>query len=405
MIPKIDKTLLGYTFTWEDVVIQVTKLHCSKEALKGEITVKTTLPGYAPHLHQAVFNFSSTRAKAELIKELQHICVELDWNSIIEQLRVYTLKLYRQGEPVIELTNESVIQPPEYFIYPVLPIGQLNLIFGEGGVGKSTLCLLLSLLLINNVSKFGFKVNNPVDNILYLDYETDSNIIAWQLNALKLGNEFLHSKLYYRRCSIPIFEEVETLKEIIMDMNIKIIIVDSVGTACGGNLNEAETANRFALVLRSFNITSLLISHTSKEKAEAKTPYGSIYFWNNSRNIWEIRKVQNVGEDEISIGLFHRKSNISKLCKPIGLKFSYLEDKIKVSRQDIEEVEEFHNELPLRTRIINLIKSEGLLTSEEIAERLNKGLHVIRARLHELKKKDIIINVKGKWAYKADEPF
>lgn len=407
-IPVYEKTILGYDFEWEEekIDIRVGKLKFKDGTLKGEVIVKTSLPGYHEHLHQAVFNFSSTRAKEELVRTLKKLCEEVDWDVIIEQLRVYVLRLYQQGEPVIELTYQQEVQPPAYIVYPLILKNQISLVFGNGGVGKSTLALLLSVYAQGAKGNLGIQAQQSVQSVLYLDYETDKDAILWQFKNILAGMESNGYTLQYRKCSIPLAEDIENIKQVVWQTNAGLVIVDSVGAACGSDLNEAHTANSLTLALRSLNTTCLLISHTSKEKQNKKTPYGSVYFYNNARNIWEVKKMQEAGKDEILIGLFHRKANLSKLHKPIGLKFIYLEDKIEVRRQDINEVEEFAKEISLKERIISLLKEKGLLTATEIAEHLGVDPHEVRSRLSELKRKGIVTKISDRWgiAYE-NEPF
>ena len=341
--PEIEKTIIGYSLNWKElgISIDVSRLKYKDDALKGEIRVKTFLPGYAPHLHQASYNFSSTRSKAELVKELQKLCSEVDWNVIVEQLRVYIMKYYRQGEPVYTIEPNEKISPPKYLIHPIVPEKKLTILYGEGGVGKSTLALLLSLSAQKDIVGIGFKTLNPVKNVLYLDYETDKETISWQYSKLIRGLGILPIyKLHYRRCTIPLKDDLEAVKEAVVDCQSELLIIDSAGMACGDNLKEAHTANQLALAIRSLNVTTILLSHVSKENSDAKTPYGSVYFYNNARNIWEVRKKQINNDCKIRITLTHRKSNIDLLYPNINLTFEYEPDAIRVNPHEEFEDEE-----------------------------------------------------------------
>jgi energy-coupling factor transporter ATP-binding protein EcfA2 len=399
MIPEIDKTLTGYNFIWieEKIRVQVSNLSFKHDNLKGEIKIKTSLPGFNEHLHQANFNFSSTRSKTELVKTLHGVCEEVEWSILIEQLRVKTLELYRQGEPLQILNPKEKIEKPEYLLYPFLPKNQMSLIYGEGGTGKSTLALFLSLLLMHPFigPEYGLQIETP-GNVLYLDFETSREVIQLQYSGLA-SNFNCNKKIYYRRCSLPLTHDLEKIKECVQESRADLIIVDSVGIACGDNINEAHTANLFALALRSLNTTNLLVSHTSKERLNNKTPFGSIYFFNNARNVWELRKIQETGEDEIKLGLFHRKSNMSKLNKPFGFKFIY-GNSITVEKQDVSEIDSFIQELSISTRIKKLLSSEGVLDIKTIAKVVNSGEGYIRVALNRLRKKGEVIKQGDNWA-------
>jgi energy-coupling factor transporter ATP-binding protein EcfA2 len=378
----------------------VSGLSYRHDSLKGEVKIKTSLPGYAEHLHQANFNFSSTRAKSDLVKILAKICKETNWDVLIEQLRVKTLQLFREGSPLHILNPDDKIEKTRYILYPLIPKNHLSLIYGEGGTGKSTLALFLSLLaaIKDKVTDYGFVVNGEHPyNVLYLDYETEKDTIGLQFKHLCNGLG-MKASLFYRRCNLPLAQDLENIKEHISSISADLVITDSVGIACGGDLNEAHTANLFTLALRSLKTTNFVISHTSKDRQDKKTPFGSVYFYNNACNIWEIRKTQIEGDDLINIGHFHRKSNISKLHKPIGLRFIYQEDSIIVESENISEIGEFEKELSLRQRIKNLLLQEGVMTIREIAGQLNAGEQVVRSRLNEMRNKGDVIKQGDKYA-------
>lgn len=401
--PVIESTLSGYIFRWEEerISVNVSNLNYHRDFLKGEVKVNTSLPGYAEHLHQANFNFSSTRAKADLVRTLSKICEEINWEVAIEQLRVKTLQLYRQGEPLEVLSSEDEITKIDYLLYPLIPKNQFSLIYGEGGTGKSTLALFLALLLQtkDDISDYGFSANgdNPY-TALYLDWECDKQTISHQFKHLSTGLG-RKAHLLYRRCNLPFVQDIENIKALISSASIDVVIIDSIGIACGGDLNEASMANSFILALRSLKTSSFAISHTSKDRQDKKTPFGSVYFFNGARNIWEIRKTQTEGDDLINIGLFHRKSNISKIHAPIGLKFIYCDDSITVKHENISEIEGFEKEISLRQRIKSLLLQEGVLPLKEIALRLDAKEQSIRNKLNDLRLKGDVTKQNDKWAF------
>ena len=397
-LPQVNQTITGYVFVWQEekIEISVSNLSYKSNNLKGEIKVKTFLPDYYEHLHQANFNFSSTRSKDELVRTLAKMCDKIDWKILVEQLRVKTLEYYRQGEPLEIISSEDEIKDIHYIIEPLLPEGLMTIIYGKGGAGKSYLALFLSLLVDTHTNGY-FQLDDQKHNILYLDWETDTKIITYQYKKLcrGLGKK---SYLFYKRCSLPLCQDADSIKEKIVDINADIVIIDSLGVACGADPNEAQTANQLALILRGFKTTNFLIHHTSKERTNNKTPFGSVYFTNNARNLWEIKKVQGQDTNEVNLGLFHRKANYSRLYAPIGLRFLHEKEKILVEKQDITEIPDLEKELPLRQKIKNLLLGEGVLTAQEIALRLEVSQNQVSVRLQNMKKRGEIVRQHDKWA-------
>jgi len=123
--------------------------------------------------------------------------------------------------------------------------------------------------------------------------------------------------LTYRHCALPLAEDLNEIRRIVLEGDIKLIIVDSLGAACGGDMNSAEVATRFFSAIRQLPVTPLLISHVSKEVEKEKTPFGSVYFYNYARNVYQLRKHEE--EDEITLGLWHKKCNFTKKNPPYGV--------------------------------------------------------------------------------------
>jgi hypothetical protein len=67
---------------------------------------------------------------------------------------------------------------------------------------------------------------------------------------------------------------------------------------------------------------ALLLGHIAKTPMEGQretSVYGSVFNKNRARSTWEIKKQQDLGDDISILGLFNRKSNLSRLHHPIGL--------------------------------------------------------------------------------------
>ena len=120
-----------------------------------------------------------------------------------------------------------------------------------------------------------------------------------------------------------------------------------------------------------------------------------MYWWNESRNIFELN--HHVSEDEynrVSIGLFHRKSNNSRLYKPIGFEFTYLDDAIMIDNQDIKSVAGFMEHLSISTRIIEVLK-KGSMSAASIAEMTDIKLNIVKVTLSRMKAAKKVINLEN----------
>jgi len=226
---------------------------------------------------------------------------------------------------------------------------------------------------------------------LYLDYETDANEIIWRAKSLQIGMGLPPFSINYRRCNAPLANDIESIQNIINDTKAEAVIIDSLGYASGGELKESSPAISFFSALRQLKPTSLILAHTSKDKeAKVRSVFGSAYFSFAARSIWEARKSQEVGESELSIALFHRKANLSKLHHPLGYKLSFNEHKTSIATEDTRDVGEFLKEYGTQTRIYELLKSEPMAV-KDIAEALEISEVNTRMALSRLSKKGKIV--------------
>lgn len=407
-LPTFEESTGTYRLTWEEehLKIAVSRIRQHNDGrVVGEITITTNAPGYNPLLHRAQFNFTSSRSRADLAKMMEKRYSEADWDNTLEQLSYYILDRVRRGEPVKEIRTTDDIKPPDYLLWPIIPLNQPTVIFGDGGVGKSYLALVFALCieLPWEDNPFGLVTKSEPTRTLLLDYETDESEVAWRLKCLKQGMSLPDLSLNYRRCALPLVDDLEQIQESVSSTGADFVIVDSIGAACGSDLNAAETAIRLFGALRQLKKTSLLISHTSKDQiTKTKTIFGSAYFHNFARSIWEMKKVQEMEESIVSIGLFHKKSNLSKLYHPIGFKMTFGENEVAVESEDVRTVAEFLEVLSNSARIEELLKS-GPMVLPEIAKELDLNKEVARATLNRMKAKGKSTKVGDKWGLAAKD--
>jgi len=115
-----------------------------------------------------------------------------------------------------------------------------------------------------------------------------------------------------------------------------------------------------------------------------------------ARSVWEIQGQED--EDSFDIALFHRKANLSKKFPPQGYRLTYQDGApVKVSWHNPKDVAEFIEKMPVTDRAIELLKTEGALALEEIAEELQVSPNSARVALHRLKKKGKVTKVGKGW--------
>ena len=401
--PVITNVLGGYSLEWESeqIKINVSRIRETKISTIAEIVITCTSPGLAtPHIKQTNFSLTANDARPKLAKELEKI-YKAEWDIILEQLCVKVLAEIRRGEPVVILGRDGTkAEPPEYLLDPYIIRNQPNVFFGEPGSAKTTWGLVLASSITIGWKDNPGKLIVPAkpEHCLWLDYETDQSVINWQLACIRKGNNFeVPNEIFYRRCSIPLADDLEQIKQAIDEYKATCLFIDSLGLACGGDLNSAEPALRFFGAHRQLNITSVILAHTARNTdSNNKHIYGSMFFEAQSRNIWEVVK-SNADEDSIVIGLYHKKPPpFGKLHKPLGYKFTFDNDNNETyfEYNDPKSVDELLERMGTNTKIIEALKSRPL-TPKELEE---KGIKNPRTPLARLKRKGIVTLI-GKETY------
>ena len=405
-MPEITETSLGYRIAYDNLKLTITisRIHLHKDGrMTAEFLIETTAPGYSPLLHQSQINLLSTRSRQSLCKELE-TRYEAPWPEILEQACAAILDRVRKGEPVQFIsTFDDNIEPPQYLIEPLLPLRQPTAIFGLPGTMKSYMAILCSIItsLPWHDNPFGLKASTESHLALYLDYESSKELMTWRLKKLQRGLELPDLIIPYRRCALPLAEDINTIKKLIEETKAKFLIIDSIGGACGGDLYAPEPVLQFFAALRTLNLTTLILAHTSKENAKEKSILGSVYWTAYSRQIFQSLVSHEANENEISIGLFHRKSNEDKLFPPIGFHFFFDESLIRVEREDVKGVAGLLEHLALSQKVLEILK-EGSMTLAEIADSLETRKDTIAITLSRLKNKGQVTKLgEKKWGLSA----
>ena len=135
--------------------------------------------------------------------------------------------------------------------------------------------------------------------------------------------------MLYLRCTGSIFSNISRIRRVIAEQKIDFVVIDSIAAACGGQPEEAENALRFFDAIRTLKVTSLCVGHTTKIDSNGFI-FGSVFWHNAARNIWEVIKDQEEGAKDIDVMLKHRKCNVGPLLPSIGLSIKFEENSAKL---------------------------------------------------------------------------
>lgn len=395
-----------YNFREEEVKARMSHLRDTSDGLKGELELVTYRQNEEPFIHYANINLLSTRSRRDISRYAGSRVNNIDWDGILECICDWTVQYHRQGEPVQKAGNTKDDSPVQYTLYPVIVEGETNILYGYGGTGKSYLACLWGLLVQTGCDKLGFKAKKG--NVLYLDYESSFRELNKRIMELKKGMELPpETELYYRRCYQPIADDIEAIRSTVLENDINLVIVDSIGPACGGEPETADSALRYFRAMRSLGTTNLNISHRTKRE-DTKGPFGSVYWLNLARYIWTAELGDLPQRDRFTVNLQHEKTNITGYFSSMSLEFTFYPDDraTLVNKIDVEELPTSMANLPLEERIKRMLGKHGEMTEEELADILPTNKNgkkttpgSVRATCNNNKK--LFEKVGGRWRLRA----
>ena len=247
------------------------------------------------------------------------------WADVIDDVCDRALNNQRTRlKPEIVGLKEPKRERPAYQVWPLLPSRKPTIIYGQGGIGKSWLAVYLCALVDNGLTASG--LNADAGKSLYVDWEDDQSTLNERAWAIKRGEPEISDEwgLRYFGAQGPLVDWIDDLANHVAGEEFDLVVIDNVGLALGGDANDAETVLAFFRALRQLDTTILLIDHMTKgPDSKDRGAFGSVYKRNSARSLWEMRQAEN---GEMTMGLYHRKANNSRLSPPVGLSLNIVED-------------------------------------------------------------------------------
>lgn len=417
MKPEITEQLNGYDFTWDEhgISISVSRIRETNTTLNGELIVRhrngdgklsTILP-------TTKINIVSGNARRDLAKSLTAKTDAIPWEEIIDQLAFGVESKFRGGEPAETIwIDDSDIIKPDYLIHPYILKGVPTILFGEKGVSKSTVMLYLyiCLLLPWEDNPIGLIVPDKSIKSLILDWEQEKQIVEYYARRIRLGNNLPPFDLNYLHCSRPLADDLQKIQEMIVKFDAEVVFIDSLGAACGGDLNKPEKSIEFFAGLRQLQtkdkkvITPIILGQTSKDnETKKKSIFGSTFFTYYARSIMEICKSELSGDNEIDVALFHRWFNYGKLEKPLGFLITYQDDNgIRFASRSVD-MNDFLDKVSNNQKILDAL-SRGALSTVDIMSNTGIPQAIAYNTVKRLKDKGKIVKLPdGRWGLAVKE--
>jgi len=290
----------------------------------------------------------------------------INWSKFMTDSVLEILERYRTLNPPISLKDVEIVESEaRWRLKPFILDNQVTVFYGDGATGKSYLMLWLCLLLENRVidSRHGSLTLNqdPSEKIMWVDYETEASSVALRSQNILKGFDLPGASniLYQHMSGGSLAGDADRLKEEVERHNVTLVIVDSLGMATNGDLNEAAEVVPFFNALRSICPTAVVISHSNKTGEY----FGSSFIHREARSMWQIQKADQNVPGVLELGLWNLKANDTELIPPKALRLKF-EDNGAVKFEDFPAIESelVAPRLPVRTLIREVLlqdKREG----------------------------------------------
>jgi len=397
-----------YVLTWPDqhvtaAVDRVRQHTDGRVTCQLKITVNT--PRGALQLYHGQHNLAAAKSRTELARTLAgRYELDVSWDQVIEDLCREVLEREQAGEKAERLEFVEP-QEPDFIAWPVI-LDRLPVIwYGPGGGGKTTAAMYFALLVQNGLTFLDRPVAQA--NVLYCDWEVDRDEAARRMSALARHLEAATGRKiglpFYRRCVLPLVDEAADIAEDLTRTGSRLLIIDSAGPACGGDVQGADVAIQYFNALRKVcaitSAASVTITHVTKTERRSpdqrRLPIGSVYFENIPRMTWELRFEESAVHGEVTVGFFCRKTNSIKPA-PFGLTFTFGEGETRVHVSQVRDIPT--EEGTIQEMILDEL-ARGPCTIEELVQAVNTTPGTVRNALSRLKHKGSVTNLgRGKWA-------
>lgn len=215
----------------------------------------------------------------------------------------------KEGAPLLELDTRPVgalagapIKPRQWLVEGLIPAGDITLLNGDGGTGKSLLSLQLAVSVATGTPWLGQPVargrslfitaedtadelHRRLDRVLKhedIDYET----VGDEMHTLSLAGENAILAAPERGNILQATEVFEALKRALERIRPSLLVLDTLADLFGGEENQRAQARQFIGLLRGLCIeldsTIILLAHPSLSGLASGSGTSGSTGWNNS---------------------------------------------------------------------------------------------------------------------------
>lgn len=290
-VPNVTYSEDLHSYHWEQEGISAVleRFQESGDDIRAELTITSEHSVKGGQLYFGRLLLMGPRSRADVRVALEKRDPEPDWGGALEQIVTASLRRYRAGAPAVDLWADDLGPVGRYLVKPFVFDDAVNIIYGSGDSGKSLFSLLLCIAVASGEEVAGLTPERD-GPVLYLDWEDSAGTHQERLRALcaSLGVSLASGRVIYRRMDASLKESAREVRKDIARVGAALVVVDSLGMACGGDPSDAGGIIQAMLSARSLGVPVLAIHHIGKDSKDKSTPYGSVYASNEARMSWYV---------------------------------------------------------------------------------------------------------------------
>jgi len=274
-----------------------------------------------------------------------------------------------------------------------IAVGYPNILYGDGGQGKSLLALALATCIAAGKPFCGMTM--PVGPVVYIDWELsrDGQLGRAYKIARGLGLGAPPKGLLYLSPESNLPRLIDAAKAWVTTNKPALVVVDSMGPAAGGRPEDSEEAIQLFNAVRSLGVTSLILDHQAKMQAgheyRNKTVFGSVYKFNLSRSVLHLERVSSA-PGELRLLIRHTKSNFGPYAREFGLVVKFTADSTTFLQTDPATDPEYAKALPARAKITAFLTEHGPATASALASGTGEQESTVKNECTRLRKEGLI---------------
>ena len=398
--PTMDTTLPNaIKFSWPDskVTIRAEGIYKDRQGIHTFLTFWTQMNGviYGP----TRLNLQSSSGKTDLLRQLRDREPH-SWAEYLQHVVFETSEHLRHDGETHTAASYTPKPEPPWLVWPLVKSDVVNVCFADGGAGKST---LYTAVCVSGAAGKSVVPGLRVDEVfssLYVDFEASPDDVIGTAHALARGSNLdpaWQERFIYRRMGGALAENIEIIQRIVVEFDVKLVVIDSLVGSAGSDPNDAETARVFFSASSSIPGCAIVgLTHVSKGSEDS--PLGSVMYRNLPRIVWQMKR----DEDSNTVGLIPNKINtLGERPKPFALNLEINETSIRYVSADMASVPTLSKKLSMSDRIAAVLRG-GALEVQEIAEELDVKEADVRTPLNRGKNKRFVQNVvSGTWGLMA----